>query len=147
MNRIHIHDLGGADYRRNIQITPSAFRWPNANGAVSKAHMKAVAIRLRVHCDRGNAQVFARADNPQRNFATIGDQNFLEHDRWLPGADREQRFAVFHGPAVFHQLVDDRAGHFGLDFVHQLHRLNNTEHLPWLHYVTGLHKGRGSGRG
>ena len=43
--------------------------------------------------------------------------------------DREQRFAVFHRPAVLHELRDDGTRDFGFDLVHQLHRFDDAEHL------------------
>jgi hypothetical protein len=35
-----------------------------------------LAVNGRVDGDGGNAHFFARPDNPQGNFSSIGDQNF-----------------------------------------------------------------------
>src|SRR5262250_2129706 len=43
--------------------------------------------------------------------------------------DREQRLAVLHRASVLHQLADHGAGHLRFDFVHQLHRFDDAQHL------------------
>jgi hypothetical protein len=41
--------------------------------------MERIDIRFRVNRQRANAQLLASANNPQRNFSAIGDQNFFKH--------------------------------------------------------------------
>src|ERR1051325_4089525 len=43
--------------------------------------------------------------------------------------DLEQRLAVLDRRAILGEDGDDRAGDVGLDLVHQLHRLDDAEHL------------------
>src|SRR5215468_6944036 len=46
--------------------------------------------------------------------------------------DDEQRLTVFDGLAVLGQDLGDRAGHVGLDLVHDLHRLDDADRIAFL---------------
>src|SRR6185369_11729674 len=46
--------------------------------------------------------------------------------------DLEQRLTVLDRHAILDEDRDDRAGDIGLDLVHQLHRLDDTQHLAFL---------------
>src|SRR5580700_11275789 len=54
--------------------------------------------------------------------------------------NREQGFAVLHSAAVLHQLGHDSTGDLRLDFVHQLHRFDDAQHLARLNGITHLNE-------
>src|SRR5579859_3492693 len=56
------------------------------------------------------------------------------------GTNCEQCLAVLYSPAVLHQLGYDCSGGLRLDFVHELHRFDDAQHLAGLHAVTHLHE-------
>src|ERR1700704_1741952 len=51
----------------------------------------------------------------------------------LSRPDREQAFRVLHRLPVLHVDVHDLAVVLGVNLVHQLHRLDDAEHLPFFH--------------
>src|SRR6185295_4337092 len=57
-------------------------------------------------------------------------------------ADAEERLAELHRLAVLRQDLDDPPRLVGLDLVHQLHRLDDAEHLALLHHRPHLDEGR-----
>ena len=59
----------------------------------------------------------------------------------LSGPDREQSLAVLHGLAVLDVALDDLAFVLGGDLVHQLHRLDDAEHLVFADRVTDFDEG------
>src|SRR5690348_13134233 len=56
--------------------------------------------------------------------------------------DLEQRLAVLDGSAVLDEDSDDRARSIGLDLVHELHRLDDAQHLALLDLVVERDIGR-----
>src|SRR4029079_6960237 len=75
--------------------------------------------------------------------------NILREPPRLLRADGEERLAEFHWLGVLWvNLYDDAVG-VALDFVHQLHRLDDAQHLPLAHAVAGPRVGVGvrAGRG
>src|SRR5258705_13511581 len=52
--------------------------------------------------------------------------------------DRKQPLAILHGLTVLDVHLDDLAFGFGVDLIHQLHRLDDAQHLPLLHVITDL---------
>ena len=73
VNGVHIGDFRCADHLGNIEIAFAAARRANAHRFVRKAHMQRIAVSLRIHRYRGDAQLFAGADNPQGDFPAIRD--------------------------------------------------------------------------
>jgi hypothetical protein len=63
------------------------------------------------------------------------------------GLHREQPFAVLHGLAVLHVDLDDFPITLGVDLVHELHRLDDAEHLPFAHLLAHVGKRLGAGLG
>ena len=79
MNRVYVSDLSGRDHCGYIEIAISGARRPDADGLVSKANMERVAVCLAVDRDSANAEFTACVQNPQRDFAAIGNQNLTNH--------------------------------------------------------------------
>ena len=65
-------------------------------GAIGQAHVQGAPIGVRVHRDRLDAQLAARADDADGNLAAIGDQDAAEH-----GGGREDVGFVFGFVFVF----------------------------------------------
>ena len=91
MQRIGAGDFGGADDRRNVQITVAAARRADADVFIRKPDVQRVLVGLRIHGHGLDAQLAAREDHPQRDLSTIGDKNFLEHGYWLEGLIANRR--------------------------------------------------------
>src|ERR1035441_10300973 len=66
---------------------------------------------------------------------------------FLNGTDGIQSLPVLHRLPVHDQLAFDNAAGLGLDLVHQLHALDNAEHLAGLHAFAYPDEGWGFGRG
>ena len=81
MHRIHVRDLRGTDYGRNIQIAERQLRRPDADRFVGKAHRQRITVGLTVNHHRADVQFLARADDAQCNLAAVGYQDFLEHEK------------------------------------------------------------------
>jgi hypothetical protein len=73
VNGVHIRDFRGTDYLRNIQVTLAAARRANANSFIGKSHVQGISVSLGIDCHGGNAKLFARANDPQRDFPAVGD--------------------------------------------------------------------------
>ena len=79
MNRVGARHLGGADDGRHVQVTVGAARRADADILIGKPHMKRIFVGLGVHRDGFDAKLAARDDDAHRDFAAIGDQDFLKH--------------------------------------------------------------------
>ena len=79
MNRIGICDFCSGDDTRDIQIRITAGRRADTYCFISKTHVQTFFIGSRVNCNSANTHLLTGTDNPQSNFSTIGNQNFLEH--------------------------------------------------------------------
>src|SRR5687767_10475222 len=63
--------------------------------------------------------------------------------RWSPlsgGLDREQALAVLDRLAVLHVHLDDFPVAFGVDLVHELHRLDDAQHLALANLLPDVRK-------
>src|SRR5262249_27374524 len=78
MDRIDIGDFGGADDGWEIEIAARTFGRTDADGAVGKADMGAVAIGFGINRDGLDAKFLASADHPHRDLSPIGDQDPLK---------------------------------------------------------------------
>ena len=79
MNGVGAGDLRGADDRRHVQVAVGAARGPDADVLVGKPHVQRVLVGFGIDGDRLDAQLAARHDDAHRDFAAVGDQNFLKH--------------------------------------------------------------------
>src|SRR5438270_844099 len=82
MNRIHVADFGRAQDSIDLEIAVRTWRRADANRLISKLNMKRIDIGIGINREGANAKFLAGADNPQRNFTAIGNQNFLKH-AWI----------------------------------------------------------------
>src|SRR5262249_37277003 len=55
----------------------------DANAFIRQTYMHRVFVCGGVYRDRGNAQLLAGAQHPQRDFSAIGNEDFVEHPRRL----------------------------------------------------------------
>ena len=79
MNRIDVADFGRAHDAIDLQITFRARRRADADRFIRQLHVQRIDIRFGINRERADAEFLARANDAQRNFAAIGDQNFLKH--------------------------------------------------------------------
>ena len=79
MDGVGIADFGRADDAGDVQVTASAFSWADANRFVRETGVQAVAVGLGVDGHGANAQILAGANDAQRNFAPVRNQDFLKH--------------------------------------------------------------------
>ena len=128
-------------------------RRPDANGFIGKTDMQGVAVGFRIDRHGLDAKFPAGAKDSKRNFAAIGDQDFSEHftekgslEKGHPDkrsrarslllamrVDAEEGLAIFHRMPIFNEDPHHLARHIRLDFVHQLHRFDDAEHLAGFH--------------
>ena len=86
MDGIGIGDFGGTDDRLHVQIAFGARRRTDADALIGQLHMQCLTVGIRMHRHRFDAQFLAGADDPQGDFAAIGDQDFMKHAEYeTPG--------------------------------------------------------------
>src|SRR4030081_2458309 len=74
-----------------------------------------------------DAQLAARAQDSQRDLATVGDDDLLQHGHAL--FDYEQGLTEFNWVAVWGHKVGDAPGFVGLDLVHHFHGFDDAHNL------------------
>ena len=79
MDRIGPGHHCGRENCRNIEIAVARRRWTDANTFVGQPHMHGAGIRRRVYRDGLDAHLAAGPVYPERDVATIGDQDLLVH--------------------------------------------------------------------
>ena len=79
VDRLHVADLGGADHPVDSQIAISSAGGAHANRLVGQFQIGGIAVGLRENSDRLDAHFPAGPDDPQRDFAAVGNQNAFEH--------------------------------------------------------------------
>ena len=79
MNRIDVADFGRADDAIDLQITFRAWRRADANRFVGQLDVERIDIRLRINREGADAEFLAGANDAQRDFAAIRDEDFLKH--------------------------------------------------------------------
>ena len=63
----------------DVEVTLVACGRPHAHRLVGEQHRQALFVGGGVHHDRLDAHFTRRPDDPQGDFAAVGDQDFLEH--------------------------------------------------------------------
>ncbi len=89
MDRIDVAYFRRAHDAVHLQIAVGTRGGANANRFVGQLHMQRIHVRFGVNRQRPDAQLLTGTDHPQRDFATVRDQNLLEHQ--LSGLDGEGR--------------------------------------------------------
>ena len=88
MNGVSAGDLAGRDNRGDVEIAVARRRRPDAYALVGELDVHRVLVGGRIDGDGRDAELLGRAHDAERNFAAVGDQNFIEHRGELP--DRSQ---------------------------------------------------------
>ena len=78
MNRVGAGLLCGGDYRRDVEVALCGLGGSDRNCLVSRADVCAFRVRRRIDSHGFQAEQARTADDPKRNFAAIGDQQFCE---------------------------------------------------------------------
>ena len=78
MDRLRVRHFRRGDDRGNVQVALRRRRRADADGFIGERDVLGVAVGLRMHDDRLDAELAARALDAQRDFAAIGDQDLVE---------------------------------------------------------------------
>ena len=84
MDRIGVGDFGGGNNCRNIEIAIARGGRADANGLVGEPDVHRICIGGGMDRNRLNAHFMRSAVDTQRDFAPVGDQQFL-YGHALPG--------------------------------------------------------------
>ena len=89
MNRVDVADFRRADDAIDLQITVGARGRADADRFVGQLHVERIDVRLGVDRQRADAEFLAGANDAERDFAAIGDEDFFEHAKWreLPACE------------------------------------------------------------
>ena len=79
VDRLHIADLGCADHPVDSQIAIGSAGGAHADRLIGQFQIGGIAVGLRENSDRLDAHFPAGPDDPQRDFAAVGNQNAFEH--------------------------------------------------------------------
>ena len=79
MDRLRVRHFRCGNDRRHVEITFRRRRGTDANGFVGHADMFQIAVDRGMHRNGFDAQRVARAQYSQRDFAAVGDNDFIEH--------------------------------------------------------------------
>ncbi len=80
MNRVDIADFCGAYDPIDFQIAFRTRRPADTDRLVGQLNVKRVDVGLGIDGYRWNTQFFASSDDPQRDLAAVGNQDFVKHD-------------------------------------------------------------------
>ena len=79
MDRLRAALFGRRDDAINAQITLGRRCRPQQISLISQTHVQPVSVRVRIDRDRRDVQLATRADDPHRDLAAVGDQDFAKH--------------------------------------------------------------------
>jgi hypothetical protein len=84
MDGIDVADFGGADHAVDFQITVGTRGFTDADGFIGELDVEGIDVGFRVNRERFDPELLAGANNAQRDLASVGDQNLIEHGsfRW-----------------------------------------------------------------
>src|SRR5688500_11286563 len=121
-----------------MQIASSAKRTCRAPASTSECTATVATPSSR------QARITRMAISPRfaiRTLRNMAERPALDHACRSGLSDLEQALAEFHARAVLHEDFDDRARKLRLDFVHELHGLDDAKRLSLLEYGADLGEG------
>ena len=86
MHGVGARDLAGCEQGGNVEVAVFGGGRPDADAFIRQTYMHRVFVRGGVYRDRGDAQLLAGAQHPQRDFPAIGNEDLVEHPRRLCSA-------------------------------------------------------------
>ena len=92
MDCVGAGDLAGGEQRGDVEIGVARRRRADADALVGELDVHRLLVGGRIDRDRGDAEFLGRAQDAQRDFAAVGDQDLVEHARrLLTAASRLER--------------------------------------------------------
>jgi hypothetical protein len=82
VDRFGVRDFGRADDRRHAQVALRRLRRADADRFVGQLHVLGVLVGFGVDDDRLDAHFAAGALDTQRDFTTVGDEDFFKHGKF-----------------------------------------------------------------
>jgi hypothetical protein len=76
-----VRDFRGADDRRHVEVALLRLRRADAHRFVGEKHVLEVVVGRGVHRDRLDSELAAGAQDSERDLASIGDDDLVEHVR------------------------------------------------------------------
>ncbi len=77
MDGLCIGHLGRGDQRRDVEVTVAGGGRADADRLVGHGHVLEVTVDRGMHRDRADAERVARAQDAQRDFTSVGDDDFI----------------------------------------------------------------------
>ena len=84
MHGVGAGDLAGRENGGHVEIGVFRRRRADADAFVGKAHMHGVGVGGGMHRDGLDAKLLAGAQDSERDFAAVGDEDFIEHCLFEP---------------------------------------------------------------
>ncbi len=79
MDRLRVGDFGRGDDLGHVEVAVGGRRGTDAHRFVGHGDVLEVAVDGGMHRDRADAQRVARAQDAQRDFTTVGNDDFIQH--------------------------------------------------------------------
>ena len=83
MDGLGVRDFGRGDQGWHVEVALDRRRTTDADRLIGHGDVLQVAIHRGMHGDRLDAQGVAGAQDAQRNLATVGDDDFIQHGAGL----------------------------------------------------------------
>ncbi|MPM98787.1 hypothetical protein SDC9_145977 [bioreactor metagenome] len=96
MHRLCTRGLGGLDDALPAQIAVLGCAAADMHGLIARRHMLGMRIRVGIHRHRLHAHAAGCSGNAAGDFASIGDQDFLEHSALLHRCEIANTLRVSH---------------------------------------------------
>lgn len=142
MDSIGVDHFSGADESGDIEITLSGGCRADTDRLVGQSHMFQVAVSRRVDSNGTDVQFAAGSQYTQGDFAPVCNDDLVKHGGAL--FDDEEGLTEFDRLTVFSKNGLDNPRLVGLDLIHDLHGLDDTERIADADRLTDLDKGLGS---
>ena len=139
MNRVGAGDFASGDDLVDVEIGVPRRRRADADAFVREPDMHRIGVGSRMHRHRADAELLGGAQHTQRDFASVGNQDLVEHASRFPNLiDDDERLAVFDRLGILEQDRRHGAGTRGGDLVHRLHRFDDEQRLAFAHCLADL---------